>query len=65
LKKIGRKRWNKLLEEAIAQLESLFNYDHLYIGGGNADKIDFQLPKGATRVPNEDGLIGGAALWKF
>jgi polyphosphate glucokinase len=46
-------------------LESLFNYDHLYIGGGNADKIDFQLPKGATRVPNEDGLIGGAALWKF
>jgi polyphosphate glucokinase len=65
LKKIGRKRWNKLLEEAIAQLESLFNYDHLYIGGGNANKIDFQLPKGATRVPNEDGLIGGAALWKF
>jgi polyphosphate glucokinase len=65
LKKLGRKRWNKLLERAIAQLEYLFNYDHLYIGGGNATKIDFQLPKGATRVPNEDGLLGGAALWKF
>lgn len=64
-KKLGRKRWNKLLEKAIAQLEYLFNYDHLYIGGGNATKIDFQLPKGATRVPNEDGLIGGAALWKY
>jgi polyphosphate glucokinase len=65
LKKLGRKRWNKLLKEAIAQLEFLFNYDHLYIGGGNATKIDFELPKGATRVPNEDGLIGGAALWNF
>jgi len=65
LKKLGRKRWNKLLEKAIAQLEYLFNYDHLYIGGGNATKIDFQLPKDATRVPNEDGLLGGAALWRF
>jgi polyphosphate glucokinase len=65
LKKLGRKRWNKLLEKAIAQLEYLFNYDHLYIGGGNATKIDFQLPKGTTRVPNEDGLIGGAALWRY
>jgi len=62
LKKLGRKRWNKLLGEAIAQLEYLFNYDHLYIGGGNATKIDFELPKGATRVPNEDGLLVGAAL---
>jgi polyphosphate glucokinase len=65
LKKLGRRRWNKLLEKAIAQLEYLFNYDHLYIGGGNATKIDFELPKGTTRVPNEDGLIGGAALWKY
>jgi len=65
LKKLGRKRWNKLLEKAIAQLEYLFNYDHLYIGGGNATKIDFELPKGTTRVPNEDGLIGGAALWRY
>lgn len=64
LKKLGRKRWNKHLEAAIVQLEALFNCDHLYIGGGNATKIDFELPKGVTRVPNEDGLLGGAALWR-
>jgi polyphosphate glucokinase len=64
LKKFGRKRWNKLLEKAIRQLEALFNYDHLYIGGGNAHKIDVALPKNVTRVPNEDGLLGGAALWR-
>ena len=64
LQKFGRKRWNRLLEKAIVQLESLFNYDHLYIGGGNAVRIDFALPKHVTRVPNEDGLLGGVALWR-
>lgn len=64
LAKYGRKRWNKLLGKAITQLESLFNYDHLYIGGGNATKIDFPLPNQVTRVPNDDGLLGGVALWK-
>ena len=64
LKAFGRKRWNKHLEKAIVQIESLFNYDHLYIGGGNAVKIDFPMPKHVTRVPNRDGLLGGAALWR-
>lgn len=64
LEKYGRKRWNKLLEKAIGQLEALFNFDHLYIGGGNATRIDFALPKHVTRVPNEDGLLGGVALWR-
>ncbi|HTU43647.1 MAG TPA: ROK family protein [Bryobacteraceae bacterium] len=64
LQKHGRKRWNKLLQKAIQQLEALFNFDHLYIGGGNATRIDFALPKHVTRVPNEDGLLGGVALWR-
>ena len=62
--KHGRKKWKKLLEKAIPQLEALFNFDHLYIGGGNAAQIDFDLPAHVTRVPNEDGLLGGAALWR-
>ena len=28
-------------------------------------KIDFALPRGVTRVPNEDGLLGGVALWRL
>src|SRR5579884_3293884 len=51
-RKLGRKRWNKHLEKAIDQIEALFNYDHLYLGGGNATKIDFPLPTRVTRVPN-------------
>ncbi|HLH02120.1 MAG TPA: ROK family protein [Bryobacteraceae bacterium] len=64
LQKYGRKRWNKQVEKAIEQIEALFNYDHLYIGGGNATKIDFPLPSKVTRVPNDDGLLGGVALWR-
>lgn len=64
LEKLGRKKWNKKLQDAIKQIEALFNYDHLYIGGGNALRIDFPLPNNVSRVPNEDGLLGGVALWR-
>src|SRR6185437_6186725 len=64
LKKYGKKHWNKLLEEAIAQTAATFNWDRLYIGGGNARKIEFKLPENIRIVSNEDGLLGGVALWR-
>src|ERR1700728_4457200 len=38
LGKYGVKRWNKLLKRAIEQTAATFNWDTLYIGGGNAKK---------------------------
>ncbi len=64
LDQLGKKHWNKLLQEAIIQIEKLFNYDHLYIGGGNSKKIEFKLPKNVSIVSNEEGLLGGARLWQ-
>ena len=64
LKKNGKKRWNKLLAKAIEQTAATFNWDYLYIGGGNAKEIDFKLDKNITVISNEDGLLGGVALWK-
>lgn len=64
LDKYGKKRWNKYLQESIAQTALLFNWDHLYIGGGNTKKIDFELPKNVHIVSNEAGLLGGVALWR-
>lgn len=60
----GRKKWNERLQKAIATLEKLFNYDTLYIGGGNTDRINFELPPRVKIVPNVSGLLGGIALWK-
>lgn len=63
LDKYGKQKWNKHLKEAIAQTANTFNWDHLFLGGGNTKKIDFELPKDVTIVPNETGLLGGVALW--
>lgn len=65
LKKLGKKRWNRLLEKAIEQTAKTFNWDRLYLGGGNAKEIDFKLPSYVSTVSNEDGLFGGVALWRF
>jgi polyphosphate glucokinase len=64
LESIGRKRWNRRLEKAIALLSAIFNYDKLYLGGGEAKQINFELPPTATIVPNVLGLLGGIALWR-
>jgi polyphosphate glucokinase len=64
LKKHGQKHWSKLLEKAIRQTAATFNWDSLYIGGGNAKLIDFPLGDNIHIVSNEDGLLGGVALWQ-
>jgi polyphosphate glucokinase len=51
-KKIGNKNWNKRLCDAITALNDLFNYDRLYIGGGNSKKIRLKLPRVQARQPN-------------
>lgn len=64
LKKKGRKKWNKLLAEAIDDLARTFNFDALYIGGGSARLIDLKLPAGVSLISNENGLLGGIGLWR-
>jgi len=63
LKKIGVEKWNERLKEVVHILRRVFNYDRLYIGGGNARHIDFELDDNIAVVSNEDGIKGGARLW--
>jgi polyphosphate glucokinase len=64
LERKGKRRWNKVLREAIDELARAFNFDRLYIGGGNAAAIDFKLPPNVKIVSNTDGLLGGIKLWQ-
>jgi polyphosphate glucokinase len=64
LKKKGNKSWNQSLAQAITNLERLFNYDQLYIGGGEAKRINIELPANVILVSNEAGILGGIALWQ-
>jgi polyphosphate glucokinase len=68
LEQVGVEIWNTRLLEAIASLYKLFNYDKLYIGGGNARLISLDLPSlpsNVAIVSNDLGLIGGLALWRY
>ncbi|MFC0695079.1 ROK family protein [Paraburkholderia humisilvae] len=59
----GDKRWNKRVEKVIDVLSKLVNYDRLWIGGGNAVNLKFDLPANVAIVSNAAGIEGGAKLW--
>jgi polyphosphate glucokinase len=61
--KVGKKKWNERLKYIIEIYKTVFNYDRLYIGGGNSNEINFDLDKNIKLVSNKDGIKGGAKLW--
>ena len=63
-REIGAKKWNKRVAEAIATLDHLFMYDHLYIGGGNAKHVATPLPDRVSLIDNAAGILGGIKLWE-
>ncbi len=64
LDEIGIERWNKRMKKVIEVLKTVFNYDHLYISGGNAKKLTFEMDDNITIVSNVDGIKGGTRLWQ-
>lgn len=60
----GPEKWNRRLKKVISILKTVFNYDHLYISGGNAKKIDFTLDDNISIATNLDGIRGGSKLWE-
>ena len=63
LKKSGQKTWNARLLKAINALSHGFNYDRLYLGGGEVKHINVELPDNVTVISNVLGLTGGIRLW--
>jgi polyphosphate glucokinase len=59
----GNDSWQRHVVEAIDSLRNLTNFDHLYIGGGNARLLDLKLPRDVSLVSNTAGIIGGVRLW--
>lgn len=65
LKKTGVKKWNKRMKKVLDILKTVFNYDRLYIGGGNSGKLNFKLDENIKIITNKDGIKGGARLWQL
>jgi polyphosphate glucokinase len=64
-KACGTKRWNRRVRRVIGHLQTLTNFDRLYIGGGNSKAIRFKLPDDVEIVSNQAGLTGGVRLWEM
>ena len=63
-KKVGTRHWNRRVAKMLPVLHTLLNYDRLYIGGGNAKRIAFKVPRNTHIVANIAGIKGGAGLWR-
>ena len=57
-------KWNMNARLAFHTLYALVHYDKLYVGGGNAKKLNFDLPDNASVVSNKNGIKGAAKLWE-
>lgn len=67
-REIGDDRWNHRVEKAVANLDGLFFFDHLFLGGGNGRRVHpdllAKLGDRATVVDNRAGILGGIKLWQ-
>jgi len=64
LKRVGKKKWLQRVEFMIEVLAAIFNYDKLYIGGGNAKKLKGPFPDNVQLFDSVEGLAGGVRLWE-
>lgn len=62
-KRLGRKRWQKLVAEAVERLSAALEPDYIVLGGGNAAKLD-RLPPKSRLGSNSNAFTGGFRLWQ-
>jgi len=60
----GKDKWSDRVRFCFDVLKTVFNYDKLYIGGGNSRYLKFDLEENMQLVTNVQGIDGGAKLWK-
>lgn len=67
LEAVGRRTWRRRVRDVVDHLAPVFNFDRLYLGGGNSRllrKHRDRLPKNVEIVSNDAGMLGGIALWR-
>ncbi len=64
MEKDGVAVWNEKIKGVLDTFKTVINYDSLFLSGGNAKKIKFDLDDNIKLVGNRDGITGGMFLWK-
>lgn len=63
LKRIGPSDWTERVIGALGQLERLFSYDRLHLGGGNVRHLQEDMPKEVRFFSLEEAMQGALRLW--
>lgn len=64
LAEIGEDAWRARVGETIELTRRIWNWQHLYLGGGNARLLRAEdLPADVSAVSNEAGVMSAIALW--
>jgi polyphosphate glucokinase len=63
LKRQGRKKWQRQVEEVVEHLIAALKPDDVVLGGGNAKKLK-PLPPGTRLGDNAYAYLGGFRLWE-
>ncbi len=63
LKRLGKKKWQKAVEDVVARLQAALVADSVVLGGGNA-KLLKRLPPGTRMGDNRNAFLGGVRLWE-
>ncbi|MHB1738101.1 MAG: ROK family protein [Actinomycetes bacterium] len=62
-RKIGNKKWTRLVRQALADFDDTLLYDHVYLGGGNTEHLQVSFGPKVSIVDNTAGITGGVRLW--
>jgi polyphosphate glucokinase len=63
LKRVGRKKWQRAVDDVLKRLLAALEPDYVMLGGGNADKVD-RLPRKVRLGRNTNAFEGGFRLWE-
>ena len=68
-RRIGDGAWSRRVGRALDGLRPVFQWDRLYLGGGNAHRIRpaalTVLGEDVVVVPNSAGIVGGVRAWSL
>jgi len=62
VKRLGKKKWEKYVNDVLTRLLTALEPDYVVIGGGNARKLK-HLPKRCRLGDNADAFEGGFRMW--
>ncbi len=63
LKRLGRKKWERRVDDVVERLRAALQPEYIVLGGGNAELLD-RLPPDCRLGDNANAFIGGFRLWQ-